>query len=202
MTRFSIFLITVALLIAPALVSGTAPRSQTPASPSYILTVASTTGGNVATPGVGKFAYYEGAVITLVATPHAGHHFVDWTGNVSTISNIKRATTSITMNGDYSIIANFEVDPPLQYMLAILDTSGGSVISPGHGTFIYDAGTVVSLVVTPDSGYKFLKWTGNVDTVADVNATSTSITMSGNDTYILICANFRENPSVCGGLRY
>ena len=202
MIRVSIFLITVALLIAPALIAGTVSCGQTPASPSHILTIASTPGGNVTTPGAGNFTYYEGTVTTLVATPHAGYHFVNWTGNVSTISSVKRAATSIAMNGDYSIMANFEVDPPVQYMLAILSTPGGSVIIPGEGTFTYDAGMVVSLVVTPASDYKFLEWSGDVDTVTDVTATSTNITMSGNDTYILICPNFRESPAGCGGLRY
>jgi hypothetical protein len=201
MIRLSIFLIIAVLLIAPALIAGTAPCDQTTASPSCTLTISSTTGGNVSAPGVGNFAYYEGAVTILVATPHAGYHFVNWTGNVSTISNVKKAVTSITMNGDYSIVANFEVDPPVQYMLAILSAPGGSVIIPGDGTFTYDAGTVVSLVVTPASGYKFLKWSGDVDTITDVSATSTNITMSGNNTYILICPNFRESPPGCGGLR-
>ena len=202
MIRLGIFLITLALLVSPALIAGTVPRDQTPASPSHILTIASTTGGNVTTPGVGNFAYYEGTVTTLVATPHAGYHFVGWTGNVSTISNIKRAATSISMDGDYSITANFEVDPPVQYMVAVLSAPGGSVIIPGEGTFTYDAGTVVSLVATPASDYKFLNWSGDVDTVAHVNATSTNVTMSGSDTYILICPNFRQTPAGCGGLRY
>jgi len=202
MRRISIFLITVALLITAALIAGTVPRSQTPASPSHILAIASTSGGNVTTPGVGNFTYYEGTAVNLVATPHVGYHFVGWTGNVSTISNVNRAATSITVNGEYSIMANFEVDPPVQYMLAILSSPGGSVISPGEGTFTYDAGTVVNLVATPASGYKFFKWSGDVDTIANVTATSTNITMSGNYSYILICANFRESPPVCTGLRY
>jgi hypothetical protein len=58
---------------------------------------------------------------------------------------------------------------------------------------------VVNLVATPAPDYKFLKWSGDVDAVADVNAVSTNITMSGNRSYILICANFRESPPVCGG---
>jgi len=192
MMRIGIVLITVALLITTTLVGGVVPRGQTPASPSYALTIGSTAGGNVTTPGVGNFTYYEGAVIYLVATPHAGYHFVDWTGNVSTINNINRAATSVTINGSYSIMANFEEDPPVRYMLAILSAPGGSVIIPGEGTFTYDVGTVVSLVATTAPDYKFLKWSGDVDAVADVNAVSTNITMSGNHSYILICANFRE----------
>jgi hypothetical protein len=199
--RIGIFLITVALLTTTALIGGTVSSRQAPASPSYVLTIGSTAGGNVTAPGVGNFTYYEGTVIYLVATPHAGYHFVDWTGNVSTINNVNRAATSVTINGSYSIMANFEEDPPVQYMLAILSAPGGSVVIPGEGTFTYDVGTVVNLVATPAPDYKFLKWSGDVDAVADVNAVSTNITVSGNRSYILICANFRENTPVCGSPR-
>jgi hypothetical protein len=199
--RVSIVLITLALLTVTALVAVAVPRGQAPASPSYTLTIAGSAGGNVTTPGVGNFTYYEGTVIYLVATPHAGYHFVDWSGNVSTISNVRRPATSITINGSYSIMANFEVNPPARYMLAVLGAPGGSVVVPGEGTFTYDVGTVVNLVATPVSGYEFSGWSGDVDAVADVDAASTNITVSGNRSYILICANFRESPGVCGGSR-
>jgi hypothetical protein len=199
--RVSIVLITLALLTVAALVAVAVPRGQAPASPSYTLTIAGSAGGNVTTPGVGNFTYYEGTVIYLVATPHAGYHFVDWSGNVSTISNVRRPATSITINGSYSIMANFEVNPPARYMLAVLGAPGGSVVVPGEGTFTYDVGTVVNLVATPVSGYEFSGWSGDVDAVADVDAASTNITVSGNRSYILICANFRESPGVCGGSR-
>jgi hypothetical protein len=199
--RVSIVLITLALLTVAALVAVAVPRGQAPASPSYTLTIAGSAGGNVTTPGVGNFTYYEGTVIYLLATPHAGYHFVDWSGNVSTISNVKRLATSITINGSYSIMANFEVDPPAQYMLAVMSAPGGSVIIPGEGTFTYDVGTVVNLVAAPAPDYEFLKWSGDVDAVADVDAASTNITVGGNDSYILVCANFRESPGVCGGSR-
>jgi len=86
-------------------------------------------------------------------------------------------------------------------MLAVMSTPGGSIIIPGEGTFTYDAGTVVSLVATPGPDYEFLKWSGDVDAVADIDAASTNITVGGNRSYILICANFRESPGVCGGSR-
>jgi hypothetical protein len=57
---------------------------------------------------------------------------------------------------------------------------GGSVTEPGEGTFTYDAGTVVDLVATPDDGYRFVEWTGDVSTIGDVTAAATDITMSGN----------------------
>jgi len=76
------------------------------------LTISSTAGGNVTTPGEGTSIYEKGTVVDLVATPDAGYHFDNWTGNVSTIADVEDATTTITMQDDYSITANFEADAP------------------------------------------------------------------------------------------
>ena len=74
----------------------------------YDLSISSTEGGSVTGPGVGNFAYGEGTVVDLLATPDAGHRFVEWTGSVSTIDDVYAAGTTITMQHDYSITANFE----------------------------------------------------------------------------------------------
>ena len=166
---------------------------------SCILTIDSTTGGIVAVNnstihGKATFIFGAGTMVSLNATADSGYQFVKWTGNVGTVDNVHGSQIIITVNGNYSIMANFKVPPPVQYMLAILSTPGGSVISPGEGSFTYDAGTVVNLVATPARGYKFFKWSGDVDTIANVNAASTNITMNG-DHYI--CANFREERT-CG----
>jgi len=73
------------------------------------LTISSTAGGNVTTPGEGTFAYEEGMGVDLVATPNASYRFANWTGDVGTIDNINAAATNITMGGNYSISANFAV---------------------------------------------------------------------------------------------
>lgn len=86
----------------------------------------------------------------------------------------------------------FPPPPPDQYDLIIFSTDGGSVTTPGEGTFTYEVGAVVNLVATPDAGYRFVNWTGDVATIADVNAASTTITM--NDDYS-ITANFAKIPS-------
>jgi alpha-tubulin suppressor-like RCC1 family protein len=77
----------------------------------YTLAISSTAGGSATTPGVGNFTYDEGTVVDLVATPDAGYRFVNWTGDVSTIANVTAAATSIIMNSDYSLKANFEQVP-------------------------------------------------------------------------------------------
>jgi hypothetical protein len=50
-------------------------------------------------------------VVNLVASPATGYQFVNWTGNVGTIANVNAASTTITMNGNYLITANFAVVP-------------------------------------------------------------------------------------------
>jgi hypothetical protein len=144
----------------------------------YSLTISSTEGGEVIAPGEGTFAYYSEAVVELVARPASGYRFVNWSGDVYDIVDVNAASTTITMNGDYSVIANFEVIGSAQYSLTISSTVGGSVTTPGEGTFSYDGGMAVNLVATPDSGYQFVSWTGNVHTIADVNAASITITMN------------------------
>ena len=73
------------------------------------LTISSTDGGSVTTPGEGIFIYEEGTVVDLVASPDVGYYFVNWDGDVGTIADVNAASTNITMNDDYSINANFRV---------------------------------------------------------------------------------------------
>jgi hypothetical protein len=156
----------------------------------YSLTIFSTPGGNVTQPGEGTHVYPAGTNVTLVAEADAAnhYHFVEWTGNVSTIAEVYAANTTIAMNASYAVTANFELDPGW-YSLTISSTDGGRVLEPGVGTYVYGNSTVVDLIAQPDTGYQFLKWTGNVTTIADINAASTNITM--NDSYS-ITANFES----------
>ena len=90
-------------------------------APSYDLTIASTAGGSIITPGeAAPYTYDEGTVVNLVAEAEDGYRFVNWTGDVSTITDVNAAATNITMYDSYSITANFELpgvtfpDPDLE----------------------------------------------------------------------------------------
>lgn len=181
--RVSIFLITLALVVGML--------GCVQAASSYDLTIASTAGGSVSTPGEGTFTHDEGEVVDLVADVEWGYHFVNWTGDVDSIANVEDATTTITMEGDYSITANFE-EVEL-YQLTVSSTEGGSVTAPGEGMFPYDEGIVVNLVATPDAGCQFINWTGDVDDIADVDDATTTITMNGD---CFITANFGQAGAV------
>src|SRR5512136_1861055 len=67
-----------------------------------------------------------------------------------------------------------------QYALTISSTEGGEIATLGEGTFTCDEGMVINLVATPASGYRFVSWTGDVDTVENINAASTRITVNGD----------------------
>ena len=177
MRRVGIFLITVALIAGMVGCGG---------GVEYDLTIGSTAGGSVTIPGEGTFTYRQGTDVDLVVETEEGYRFVEWTGDVDDIANVEDATTTITMNDDYSITADFAAE---QYDLTISSTEGGSVTTPGEGTFAYEYGAVVDLVATPDNGYRFVNWAGDVGTIADVNTASITITMNGDYT---IAASFAK----------
>ncbi len=197
MKQVSIFLVIVALIAGMAGCVG--GEGDDDGGVSYTIIVDFTAGGTVTVddvpvPGKAILTYHAGTVVRLNATPDSGYQFVGWTGNVGSVANVKAASTTITVNGDYSVTAKFELPPPVQYSLNIIGPAYGSVTTPGQGRFTYEVGTVVNLVAEPDTGYEFATWTGDVDTIANVNGASTTITMN-SDCYI--CAHFREAPVEC-----
>ena len=86
---------------------------QAPEVTEHELAISTTDGGEVTTPGEGTFTYDEGEVVDLIAEADEGNHFVNWTGDVSTVSNLSAACTTITMNDDYSIRATFARGPAI-----------------------------------------------------------------------------------------
>jgi uncharacterized repeat protein (TIGR02543 family) len=77
----------------------------------------------------------------------------------------------------------------VRYDLTTSSTEGGRVTIPGESTFTYGKGAVVDLVAEPEQGYLFVGWTGDVDTIANVNAAATTIRMNGDYS---VLANFGQ----------
>ena len=155
----------------------------------YSLTVASTSGGTVTSPSPGTFVYEGGDIVDLVAQPDEGYAFVKWTGDVDSVADVDAAQTTITVNGSYSITANFESwHPQPVALLTVSSTQGGSVTSPGEGTFNCTLGSMVILMAQANNGYQFTNWSGDVETMADVTAAITTIIM---DSSYSITADFQ-----------
>jgi len=174
--RLGIFLITVAIVV------GIAGCESTCAPLQYVLRVLSTLGGTATIVGEGTSPYPSGTVVTLVAVADECYEFVNWTGD--SVADPNSATTTVTIDEAKNVTANFAL---LSYNLAADSTDGGQVTTPGEGTFPYACGTVVDLVAEAEEGYSFVEWSGNVDTIADIDAAETTITMNG---HYSITANF------------
>ncbi len=161
----------------------------------YTLTMAAApVPGGVATDETGADPYEAGATIAIEAVAAAGYQFVNWTAAPDVVfDNANAAETTFTMPDEaVTITANFVA----VCQLTISTTTGGSVIAPGEGKFTYDVGQPVSLVAEPDDGYRFVEWTGNVATIDDLNAASTTVIADGDYS---ITANFEEVPPVSTG---
>ena len=156
----------------------------------HILNTSSTTGGSVTVPGEGRLPYDEGSAVPVTATPQANYHFVNWTGTAveaGTVADTDSVTTTVTVEGDYTLVANFAID---QRTLSTSSSSGGSVSMPGEGSYSYTHGTSVSIAAAPQVNYGFVNWTGtavSAGKVANATSASTTVTMDGNYTLV---ANF------------
>ena len=132
------------------------------------------------------FTWNVGSSHTLeTSSPQAGtpgmqYAFDNWSDDGA----LSHSVTAPSADSTYT--ATFKT----QYELttAVNPSNAGS-ISPDSGTY-YDADTEVSLTASPNSGFTFLSWTGDV---ADSSAASTSITMSGPQS---VTANFKASTSL------
>jgi alpha-tubulin suppressor-like RCC1 family protein len=114
------------LLIAVALIVG-----MVGCTGPFPLTISSTAGGSVTTPGEGTHTYNTSQVVNLVATPDPDHYFVEWTGDVGTIADVNDPTTTITINSGCTITANFA-----EYTLLIAAGSHHTVGLSPNGTVV------------------------------------------------------------------
>lgn len=88
------------------------------------------------------------------------------------------------------VIIGFVVQEFPPFTLTTSSTTGGSVTTPGEGSFEYEEVTDVNIEATSDANYHFVNWTGTAAVagkVADVNSAGTTVTMDADYTVI---ANF------------
>jgi uncharacterized repeat protein (TIGR02543 family) len=141
--------------------------------------------GGTATGG-GAFA--QSSVVTVNAVPAAGYTFLNWTesDNGPAVSN--SASYQFTMNGNRTLIANFEPIPIGQFavVLSANPTAGGTTIGAGS----YDAGSSVTVSARVNPGYTFVDWTENGVRVS--TSSNIQFTLNANRNFV---ANFRAIPA-------
>jgi uncharacterized repeat protein (TIGR01451 family)/uncharacterized repeat protein (TIGR02543 family) len=147
-------------------------------------------------------AYESGVEATLTASPATGYHFVNWTGDIGTIADVNDATTTITMNNDYAVTANFASLPSI----TVTSPNGGENWNTGSiqtitwtssgitgGVCIdisWDGGSSWSDIITNTANDDSQSWTvaGPATTQARIRVRSTSdgsIWDMSNDNFII-----------------
>jgi uncharacterized repeat protein (TIGR02543 family) len=127
----------------------------------------SVAGTNTISRSPDKSAYDHNESVTLTATPDACYNFTGWSGACSGTSS----TCTLTMDSDKTVTANFAIKT---YTLTVTATNGSVTKSPSASS--YDCGTAVSLTASPNAGYHFVRWEGDV---SGTNTTA-SVTMTAN----------------------
>ena len=133
--------------------------------------------------------YYENTVVTLTATALRTNDFTNWSGAVSSMSN----RVTLLMDANKTATANFVPIVPPAYTLTVSvnPANAGSVLvtPPPAANGTYPADTIVALAAQPDAGFRFLSWSGAVNTTNSLIL----IAMSGNRS---VTANFAPIPSL------
>jgi hypothetical protein len=127
-------------------------------------------GGSVSGAG----SYDHNARVPVSATANPGWRFSGWTGPVA---DPNAAATTITMNANKTITANFVRYYTLSTTAA--PASGGSVTGAGG----YAAGTSAGVQALPAAGYAFDSWSGDLSG----SANPTTVNMTANKA---VTANF------------
>lgn len=116
----------------------------------------------------GGGAYPANQVVQLSASPIAGYTFQNWTGG--TVADENSSSTSVTITQDLNLTANFL---GVSHQLTVSAAQGGA--ASGSGSFAY--GTTAQVTATPDVGYSFVKWDGNL-TFSNQFSATTSVTVT------------------------
>ncbi|MFA9390124.1 MAG: ice-binding family protein [Prolixibacteraceae bacterium] len=101
-------------------------------------------------------SYNFGTIVQLTAIPNDGYEFTGWGGQATSSIN----PLSITMIENKNIIANFTLITANTYTLDVISVNGDVLKNPLQVN--YDNGDIVELTATPNSGYKFNFWSGDV----------------------------------------
>ncbi len=124
---------------------------------------------------LGTFTFPSGTQVQLEAVPAADYTFKGWSGDLNSTSN----PVTILVDCNKKITANFSRPG---YTLTI-QTRGSGSTSPAIGNHSYSDGTAVLLTATPENGWRFKGWTGDV---AETGMATTTVIMASDKTVIAV----------------
>ena len=142
----------------------------------------------------GGGTYNYGSKVTLTAVANPGFKFAGWADAVQTATR----TITVNYNADYTAYTL-----PIKYSVELSAENG--VVSGGATNLNY--GDEVTISATPNSGFKFVRWSdGNTSATRTLTITRDytlkAVCMDAAETLYTISATAGQNGSVMGGGRY
>ncbi|MDL2240829.1 T9SS type A sorting domain-containing protein, partial [Bacteroidales bacterium OttesenSCG-928-K22] len=151
----------------------------------------------------GNGTYNSGAQVTAIANVNSGYQFINWTENGNSVST--NSSYTFTIEGNRSLIANFELIPSYIITATSNPIAGGTIT--GAGTYL--EGTNVTLTATANPGFEFVNWTENGSNISTNNVLTfiagedRTLTANFNNTIeghsITLIANPQEGGILTGG---
>ncbi|NLO51011.1 MAG: T9SS type A sorting domain-containing protein, partial [Bacteroidales bacterium] len=123
----------------------------------FVITATASPAAGGTVSGAGTYSYNQTAILT--ATPATGYDFVSWTENGDVVST--EVQYSFTVTSHRTLTAKFELQTFV--ITATATPAAGGTVS-GAGTYSYNQ--TATLTATPATGYNFVSWTENGDTVS------------------------------------
>lgn len=115
-------------------------------------------GGGSTDPVPNTYTYAEGEDISIEAIPDTGWEFAGWTGDVET----EDQEIEITVTEDMEVVSEFTRK---EFELTV-DIKGEGTTSIPEGIHTYEFEDEVELEATPEDGWEFAGWTGDVESEA------------------------------------
>ena len=125
-------------------------------------------------------SYAPGAIISVSAIPDNGYEFSGWGGDLSGVDN----PATLVVDSNKEIFGAFTERDYFILTINVTPAGAGTVVSLPAGTD-FDPGTVVTLGASPNSGFLFENWSGDIN----LSNSTVSIVMDGDKT---VTANFRD----------
>jgi len=83
-------------------------------------------------------------------------------------------------SGDYHMVHDLYPDPQ-KHDLELVSNQNGTIEILGGGDYgVFEEGEEVTIIATPDEGYVFDRWTGDTNTIDNVNFLDATIVMDGS----------------------
>jgi hypothetical protein len=202
MKRVSVFLMMVAL-VGGMMGCGSTSVPPTGAPLPCALNISSTAGGSVTVTvngtetviGPGETQVISdipaGTQVDAVASPNEGYEFVDWVGGP--IDGVTNPVTTINMQDNYEITANFEAIPPTYHLTMAVSPVGSGTATDETNAGPYTEGTLVNIKAVANEGYRFVNWTAPAGVLGNATEAETTFTTPAQN--VTVTANFELIPA-------